>query len=78
MASVALCWDLQGRSLQAQTVELGAQSVRIEPGGLADGGEIPLILEEIFFGLAFGSQRPRNPFLNCRHDHCLPQSHFEA
>ena len=34
MASVALCWDLQGRSLQAQTVELGAQSVRIEPGGL--------------------------------------------
>ncbi len=78
MASMALCWDLQRRSLHAQTMELGAQSVGIQPGGLADGREILLILEEIFFGLAFGSQRPRNPFLNRRHDHCLPQSHFEA
>lgn len=43
--------------LNAQTVELGAQAVCIHPGGLADSREVPLVLEKIFFSLAFGAKR---------------------
>jgi len=41
----------------AQALELGAQAVCIEPGGLADGRKILLVLKKIFFRFAFGSQR---------------------